>query len=98
MRSLLVEDEPEMARLIVECLNQSGFDADQAATIGKARESIGAYSYSLALLDRRLPDGDGVSLIKDIRRTYPCVHVLMLTTPYSISDKSWTWAQAPTII
>jgi two-component system, OmpR family, response regulator len=87
MRILLVEDEPEMARLIVEWLNQSGFDADHVATIGKARESIGAHSYSLALLDRRLPDGDGVSLIKDIRRTHPGIRVLMLTALDSVSDK-----------
>jgi two-component system OmpR family response regulator len=87
VRILLVEDEPEMARLIVECLNQSGFDADHVATIGKARESIGAHTYSLALLDRRLPDGDGVSLIEDIRRTHPGVRVLMLTALDSVVDK-----------
>jgi two-component system, OmpR family, response regulator len=87
MRILLVEDEPEMARLIVEWLHQFGFDADHVATIGKARESIGAHSYSLALLDRRLPDGDGVSLIKDIRRTHPGIRVLMLTALDSVSDK-----------
>ena len=87
MRILLVEDEPEMARLIVECLNQSGFDADHVATIGKARESIGAHTYSLALLDRRLPDGDGVALIEDIRCTHPGVRVLMLTALDSVFDK-----------
>ena len=87
MRILLVEDEPEMARLITECLNQSGFEADHVTTIGKARESIGAHSYSLLLLDRRLPDGDGVSLIEDIRRIHPDVRVLMLTALDSVSDK-----------
>ena len=86
MRILLVEDEPEMAHLIVECLNQSGFDADHVATICNARKSIGAHSYSLALFDRRLPDGDGVSLIEDIRRTHPGVRVLMLTALNSVSD------------
>jgi two-component system, OmpR family, response regulator len=90
MRILLVEDEPEMAHLIVECLNQSGFDADHVATIGNARKSIGAHSYSLALFDRRLPDGDGVSLIEDIRRTHPGVRVLMLTALDSVSDKGQT--------
>lgn len=87
MRILLVEDEPEMARLIMECLSQSGFDADHAATIGKARELIGAHSYSLAIIDRRLPDGDGVSLIENIRRAHSGVRVLMLTALDSVSDK-----------
>jgi DNA-binding response OmpR family regulator len=71
-----------MARLIVECLNRSGFDVDHAVTIGNACESIRAHFYSLALID-----GDGVSLIEGIRRTHPGIRVLMLTALDSISDK-----------
>lgn len=87
MRILLVEDEPDMAHLIVKRLNQAGFEADHAATIGNARESIGSHSYALALLDRRLPDGDGMWLIEDIRRAHSGIRVLMLTALDSVLDK-----------
>jgi DNA-binding response OmpR family regulator len=62
MRILVVEDEAELAQLIIESLRRSGFEADLAPTLEDARIAIGAQSYSLALLDRRLPDGDSVHL------------------------------------
>ncbi len=87
MRILVVEDEVELAKLIGERLQRCGFEVDLAPTLREARDAIGARSYSLTLLDRRLPDGDGVSLIPDIRRAHPGVRVLMLTALDSVSDK-----------
>jgi DNA-binding response OmpR family regulator len=87
MRILVVEDEPEMAGLIVDRLKRSGFEADCAASIAAASVAIEGGVYSLALLDRRLPDGDGVSLIPLIRRTHPGVRILMLTALDSVTEK-----------
>jgi two-component system, OmpR family, response regulator len=87
MRILLVEDELEMAGLIVRRLESIGFGVDCAATIGAARNSIGARPYSLVLLDRRLPDGDGLSMVDEIKRAQPGVRVVMLTALDSVPDK-----------
>jgi two-component system, OmpR family, response regulator len=87
MRILLVEDELEMAGLIARRLESIGFGVDCATTIGAARNSIGARPYSLVLLDRRLPDGDGLSMVDDIRRAQPGVRVVMLTALDSVPDK-----------
>jgi len=87
MRILVVEDEPEMAALVVERLRQSGFEADAAGTLATAREAIGARPYALAVLDRRLPDGDGLSLIPQIRQAHPGVRVLMLSALDSVPEK-----------
>ena len=87
MRILVVEDEVELARLVIDRLQRAGFDADHAPTLHDARDALSKHSYSLTLLDRRLPDGDSVSLIPDIRRTHPGVRVLMLTALDTVSDK-----------
>jgi len=87
MRILLVEDEIEMAGLIANRLETVGFAVDHAATILRARHSIGAHPYSLVLLDRRLPDGDGLSIVDEIKRAQPGVRVVMLTALDSIPDK-----------
>jgi len=87
MRILLVEDELEMAGLIAKRLEIVGFGVDLSTTLRGARESIGARPYSLVLLDRRLPDGDGMSLVEEIKRAHPGVRVVMLTALDSIPDK-----------
>jgi two-component system OmpR family response regulator len=87
MRILVVEDEIEMAGLIVERLHRAGFDVDHADTVAKARQAIADHAYSLALLDRRLPDGDGVLLIPYLKRTHPGVRVMMLTALDTVPDK-----------
>ncbi len=87
MRILVVEDEAEMASLIVDRLRRSGFDADHVDTIGAAQRAMDTGAYSLALLDRRLPDGDGVTLIPHIKRAHPGVRVMMLTALDTVPDK-----------
>ena len=68
MRVLMVEDEPEMARLVVGKLARSGFVADRVGSLDETMEALRQHKYSLVLLDRRLPDGDAVSILPDIRR------------------------------
>lgn len=87
MRILLVEDELEMAGLVASRLEAVGFGVDRATTISAARGSLGAHPYSLVLLDRRLPDGDGLSIVEEIKRAQPGIRVLMLTALDSIPDK-----------
>jgi two-component system OmpR family response regulator len=87
MRILMVEDEPEMARVIINRLVQSGFKADRACSLADARNALETNRYSFALIDRRLPDGDGISLLPDIRRTQPGIRVLMLTVYATVDDK-----------
>jgi two-component system, OmpR family, response regulator len=87
MRILVVEDEVELARLIADRLERSGFEVKLAPTLRDARDALAAGSYSLALLDRRLPDGDSVSLIPDLRRSHSGVRVIMLTALDTVADK-----------
>lgn len=87
MRILLVEDEREAARLIASLVGAAGFAVDHAASIAAAREAMARTPYDLALLDRRLPDGDGISLLAHVRATRPGVRVMMLTAMDSLDEK-----------
>ena len=60
MRMLLVEDEPEMSRLIARCVTNAGFMVDCVGSLAEAEAALAIKRYALALLDRRLPDGDGL--------------------------------------
>ncbi|KTR47868.1 transcriptional regulator [Pantoea ananatis] len=87
MKILLVEDEPEMAAVLAEALGHHHFLTDHAATLAEASEAIAQYSYDVVLLDRQLPGGDGIELIRSMRaagKTYP---VLVLSARGDISDK-----------
>jgi len=79
MRILTVEDEREVANLIGRKLNRSGFVADHVGSCDEARAALEEHRYSFVILDRRLPDGDGISLLPDMRRMQPGIRVLMLT-------------------
>ena len=79
MRILLVEDEDEVADVLLRKLKQLDFAVDRAECLNEARRALDLHRYSLTILDRRLPDGDGVALVPDIREKQPRTRILMLT-------------------
>jgi two-component system cell cycle response regulator DivK len=64
---LAVEDEPRNAALLEAILSRAGFRLHVADELGEAREWLAEETPSLVLLDRHLPDGDGLSLIPEIK-------------------------------
>lgn len=87
MRILLVEDEPEMARLIASLVAAIGLTVDHVSNLADAREATAQHAYDLLLLDRRLPDGDGVSFLPTLRATRPGARVMLLTAMDALNDK-----------
>ncbi len=87
MRILVVEDERDIASMIGERMSRSGYVADRVGSLCDALEALRAYDYPAMLLDRRLPDGDGLSILPDIRRERPGIRVLMITAMRSIDDR-----------
>ncbi len=87
MRLLLVEDEPHLARLIKRNVAAGGFLIDQVDTLADAEEAAKSVPYALVLLDRRLPDGDGLSAIPALRRARPAIPVIVLTALDSVNAR-----------
>jgi two-component system OmpR family response regulator len=79
VRILIVEDEPEIAGLLRDHLVRQGFVADAVESLGDAEEAIACAPFDLILLDRRLPDGDGLALLPVCRKAQPACPVIVLT-------------------
>ncbi|QNY16067.1 response regulator transcription factor [Acinetobacter seifertii] len=88
MKVLLVEDEPEMASALCDALAQHNILLDHASNIRDAEIMLKSSVSDLLLLDRQLPDGDGLSLVGKIRAAEQNnIPVLMLTARSDISDR-----------
>ena len=87
MRLLLVEDEAELAELVAENLQRDGFAVDVAGRIGDARATLSTTTYELLLLDLRLPDGDGLDLIRWLRREGNAMPIVVLTARDQLRDR-----------
>jgi two-component system, OmpR family, response regulator len=87
MRILLIEDEPEMARLIASLIVEAGYEIDRAGSGGEALEAVKRYPYDLMLLDRRLPDGDALALLPEFRASRPGIRLMMISALDGLNEK-----------
>ncbi len=77
MKILVVEDEPVLREFIVALVASQGMIADAVGAIDEAEAALATSTFDLVVLDRTLPDGDGLSLLASLRR--PAPPVLLLT-------------------
>ena len=87
MRVLVVEDEPELSALLRGALEQGGFVTDAAASVADANEHLKSAEYDAAILDLGLPDGDGLALLRALRRAGNTLPVLILTARDAPEDR-----------
>jgi len=78
-RALVIEDDLDFARLIASELEQEGFEAAAVAKGAEARAAVKKRRPSLLVIDRRLPDTDGVRLLAEFRRDGIEAPALILT-------------------
>jgi two-component system response regulator PilR (NtrC family) len=76
---LIVDDEADIRELLVLTLSRMGVDADTASTIQEAKEALKARQYDLALTDMRLPDGDGLMMLRHIAEHHGNTPVAVIT-------------------
>ena len=79
MRALVLEDDARLRDLVLRTLERAGFASDAAGRIEDAEELLSLHEYDLLILDRRLPDGDGLEVCRRARRNGFGRSILMLT-------------------
>ncbi len=87
MRLLLVEDEAEMAAWLVRAFRQSGFVPDHAPDAATAESLLAGNDYDAVVLDLRLPDKHGLTLLAGLRNAGVRTPVLVLTAQGSLQDR-----------
>lgn len=87
MRLLLVEDNPQLAELVQDGLTRQGFVIDRCGSLKDAMAARGSASYDLILLDLGLPDGDGMSLVRELRKGNDSIPILILTARGGLNDR-----------
>ena len=70
---LVVDDDRDMCRMISSILKEEGYKVDKAYDGEQAIKKIKARGYNLILLDYKLPDMDGINVLKEVRRIEPSV-------------------------
>ncbi len=87
MRILLVEDEPDAARMLAKGLREQTYAVDIASD-GEAGEYLASVNdYDLIILDCMLPRKDGLTVCREIRAAGSAVPILMLTARDAVHDR-----------
>lgn len=97
MRILLIEDEPRMAVALRGALTRHDMVMDHVSTLCDAELVIGDGAYDAVLLDRQLPDGDGLELIPKIRKKGLTLPIIVITAKERFQTGSPGLRPAPTI-
>ena len=79
MRLLVVEDNQKLAKLMTGLLAENMFAVDTVSSVEEARASVEVVDYDLILLDLSLPDGDGVEMLRSLRRAGKATRILVVT-------------------
>jgi two-component system response regulator PilR (NtrC family) len=76
---LIVDDEADIRELLVLTLGRMGVDAESVSTVKDAKAALERQPFDLCLTDMRLPDGDGLDLLKHIAENHGNTPVAVIT-------------------
>ena len=85
-RALIVDDEADILELLELTLLRMGLDVERAASVAEARARLDAQGFDLCLTDMRLPDGDGLELVRHIGSHLPQLPVAVITAYGSMEN------------
>ncbi|MEJ2567280.1 MAG: response regulator, partial [candidate division WOR-3 bacterium] len=86
MNILIVEDEANQRKLLKKILSKKGYSVEEA---GSGEEGIDAFfkgDFDLVLLDRRLPDKEGIEVLKDMKKVNPIIPVIIITAFANVAN------------
>lgn len=87
MRLLLVEDDQSLSRAVEQALSGQGYAIDAVGSVEAALFLLEQAPQDAVVLDLGLPDGDGIDVLKHIRKHWAALPVLILTARDSIDDR-----------
>lgn len=83
---LIIDDEKQILSLLSRIISLEGYDVLQATTCRAGIKQLESCSPEVILCDVRLPDGNGVDLVLDLKRLRPLSEIILLTAHGNIPD------------
>ena len=87
MKLLVVEDDQELLRSILKYFDSFGYLCEKSKTIADAKKKLENHNYDCLILDLNLPDGNGLELVKSLKRKKTKLGILILSANDSLDDK-----------
>ena len=87
MKILIIEDEIELLVAISNFLTKENYICELAENYAKADDKLVIYEYDFILLDITLPDGNGLDLLKSIRKHQKEAGIIIISAKNSLDDK-----------
>ena len=87
MRLLLIEDDKNLHRIILRHLTEAGYAADGCLDGEEGLDYMKSMAYDCVILDWMLPRRDGISVLREARKSSCTAPVLMLTARDAITDR-----------
>ena len=87
MKILIIEDDQGMQEVISQSRIKARYVVETASTLDEARSKLLLYEYDCVLLDIMLPDGNGLSLLKELAEKKINRNVIILSARDSVDDK-----------
>ena len=87
VKILLVEDERELSRNIVNYLSSDNYLCEQVYNFQEAIEKIALYNYDCILLDLNLPGGNGLKILEEIKKRNISSGIIIISARDSLGDK-----------
>jgi len=87
MKILVIEDEKMLCDTIITYLEGEGYRCEQSGTLEGGIEKVNLYEYDCMLVDIGLPDGNGLSLIRELKMKHPETGIIIISARNSLDDK-----------
>ncbi|PWH84937.1 response regulator transcription factor [Brumimicrobium oceani] len=87
MKILIIEDEVDLRETIKESLLKEQYVVETASDYATAFEKVSIYDYDCILLDIMLPNGNGLDLLEELKRTGKSENVIIISAKNSLDDK-----------
>ena len=83
---LIVDDDENMNFALSETLSRKNYSIDRAFSFLEAKEKINFFNYPMVITDVRMPDGNGIKLVSEIKSKNPNTVVIVITAYGKIDD------------
>lgn len=87
MKLLIVEDEQALRDNIVSYLGNGEIICEQACNFNEAQDKLFAFNYDILVLDIMLPDGNGLNILKLLKKLHPETGVLIISAKNGLDDR-----------